>query len=215
MRELSKVFDGVELPVQEINQELYFDISGVANKYGKQLSHWENLESTKEYFEALEIVSVQENIKLIIKQGQSAYLHREIFVLFARWINVKFAVWADRLVIDILTRQTQVIETQLKAKDKKIELLSSSLYAKPRGGNLETVTRIIKDYSVQITPHKLNELLAELNVLGKEEMTLTHYTAHNMSKGVPLVHTRTVLEILDTYAIKRGQGYEDKRPTLF
>lgn len=49
--------------------------------------------------------------------GQGTFLHPDLVVLFARWINPKFAVWCDAIIKQILTG-----EIELKYKKVQQEL---------------------------------------------------------------------------------------------
>ena len=222
MKELSKVFNGVTLPIQEIDQELYFDVSGIAKKYGKKLNEWEKLENTKEYMLVIErekngqeLSPVQENIKFVIKQGQQAFLHREVFVLFARWINIKFAVWSDRLIIKILTDKTHLIENQLRATELENKKMHNKIYGKERGDYFETSVYMVREYDIAITPHELNQIMCKEGYLSVVINEKPKYFSEVMSRGVPLLHVDTVLRIIDKLGIKRGTGYSDTHPPLF
>lgn len=104
---------------------------------------------------------------------------------------------------------------QLEAKDKQIKKLSSSVYAKPRGGGLETVTRVIRDYGIKCTPHDLNILLCSAGILSSEDRIVEHFVSSTMSGDVALVHVNTVLRIVDESELERDLGYADNNPSLF
>jgi len=211
MKELKKIFNGAELTVSEKNGNMYFDVSGVANKYNKRISRYEETEEFKEYLKVCNIARSE----AILKVGNTVEIHKDIFVSFARWINIKFAVWADKLIYSIITGEVKILNNKLLVKDEQIKRLSSSLYAKPRGSGSETVTRIIRDYSIEMTPHELNIFLCGEGILSTEDRVVEHFVSNTMHNDIALVHVDTVLALLDKYGVARGLGYADNRPTLF
>ncbi len=49
MKELTKIFDGIEIPVEYTDEEnMWFNVSGVANRFGKNIGDWKNGKRTKE-----------------------------------------------------------------------------------------------------------------------------------------------------------------------
>ncbi len=122
-----KSFHGTNVKVEFFKNEMYFDVSGIANKYNKRLQDWRKLESTKEYFSEVEMSPHQENFKLIRKAGKTVLLHRSVFVNFARWVNVEFAVWSDKLIWDILTGEKILCEKERNQFEHKIEVQRSEI----------------------------------------------------------------------------------------
>ncbi len=121
------------------------------------------------------------------------------------------------LITQFFTMRDRLEEKQSKAlsiKDKQIKMLSETVYAKPRNNGLESVTRIVKDYNIDMTPHDLNILLTSKGMLRVEDIVQELYTSNNMSHGTALVHVDSVLQIIDEFEIDRGVGFADKYPRL-
>ena len=62
-----KNFHGTAVKVEFFKNEMYFDVSGIANKYNKRLKRYLEMDSTKEYIEMYGNVHHQENFKLVRK----------------------------------------------------------------------------------------------------------------------------------------------------
>lgn len=88
--------------------DAYFNATAVAKAFGKRPYDWLELDVTKEYIFELRSQTVhQQNQWVITKNGSpenggGTWLHPDLGVPFARWLSVKFAVWADRQIKDIL-----------------------------------------------------------------------------------------------------------------
>jgi len=233
MKELTKVFKKVEIKVDVLDgSNMWFDISGVANKFGKNITEWKNSKRVKEKIKLLEN---QSNLKMIKVSGYQTKIHRSLFVDFARWINIEFDIEADKIIMDILLGEKQLCEKQftelqkqieqkqkqieqkqkqIEQKEEKIKQLSEKVYARPNGNGFETVHRIISDYGINITPHDLNEILYKRGLLNRKIVQKYVYTSNNMRALTPLVHVDTVLSIVDSLGFDRGFGYTDTHPTF-
>jgi len=222
-----KKFHGAIVNIEFFGEEMYFDISGVASKFGKKLSRWENLDATKEYIDKLSdgYAIVTELLpELIIRKGNSAYLHRSIFVNFARWVNVEFSVWADRVIWDVLTGEKVLCEKErdhfektLESKDRTIKKLKEHIYAKPRKGDFQVVDRIRQDYKIQCSTKMLNELLVREGYMVEEEVVKMQYFSNSpyvQNGKVPTVYTQKLLDLVDEENIARDIGPEDIAPRL-
>ena len=112
--------------------------------------------------------------------------------------------------IQLESKNNQLLETRLRLKEAK-----RKMYAHPRNGNSETVTRIISDYGIEISAADLNMIL-----VGKKLLTATakkgfDFSNENMSGNTPLLHIETVLNIVDEVGITRRLGQLDLTPSLF
>ncbi len=108
--------------------------------------------------------------------------------------------------------QIEKKDTQLKESQKVIKSMSERAYAKRRDGDLQTVTRIISDYGVDIKPSELNVLLVKKGLLTLEVVEIFSFESKNMSGKTPLVHINTVLDILEDENI--AIGVEDAQQTF-
>lgn len=82
----------------------WFNATQAAAKFGKEPAQWARLPATQEYLQALES-KYGKNTYLKTKRGQAGgtWLHPRLAVMFARWLDVDFAIWCDEQ-IDLLVR---------------------------------------------------------------------------------------------------------------
>lgn len=118
------------IPFNYQGQPVRFNTAGwinaadAATQFGKRVDHWLANAETKQYIEALaEALNTRDSGDLICTRrgrGGGTWLHPKLAVAFARWLDVKFAVWCD-LHIDALLRgelnERQQFERACKALD--------------------------------------------------------------------------------------------------
>jgi hypothetical protein len=82
---------------------LWINATATAKEFGKDLENYWRLASTKSYVDKLAELSSVENTdlkKIIVGKGkpQGTYLHPELVVHFARWLDDGFAIECDRFI---------------------------------------------------------------------------------------------------------------------
>jgi hypothetical protein len=106
--------EGLSLNVQ-FTGEAFFNATVVAKAFGKKPSHWLELSETQEYITEVSAQTALEQNQLVTTKmgspeaGGGTWLHPDLGIPFARWLSVKFAVWADRQVKDILIGQPKIM----------------------------------------------------------------------------------------------------------
>lgn len=91
----------------------WFNATEVAKNFGKKTNDWLRLESTKEYIACLEELAMRENPASVENQlvrtekggsngGGGSWFHPKLAVSFARWLDVRFAVWCDMQIDKLL-----------------------------------------------------------------------------------------------------------------
>ncbi len=91
------------------NSEGWINATDVAKRFGKRPVDWLKQDETREYLVALADAltcdpgSLVETSRARADRGGGTWLHPKLAVAFARWLDLKFAVWAD-LHIDALLR---------------------------------------------------------------------------------------------------------------
>lgn len=92
----------------------YFNMTKAAQHYGKYIGDFWKLNETKEYLDAMVVTT---GIPLeILKQARcggkgadaGTWAHPKLAVFFARWLDVRFAVWCDLMVDEILRGRVEV-----------------------------------------------------------------------------------------------------------
>ncbi len=103
----------------QFREDGYFNMTNAAKHTGKRLEHfWEN-SSTSEYVEELKRVFKHRNSGdcLLVQSFRGGktpgtWAHPKLAVFFARWLDVKFAVWCDMVIDDLLRGKAEVTITK-------------------------------------------------------------------------------------------------------
>lgn len=106
-----------------------------AQAFGKRLDHFLVLKETKEYVDALQAIPGITGTAIQAIRGGSTpgtWAHPKLAVFFARWLDVRFAVWCDAMIEDILKGKAEVTIT------KPAE---SAVMALPVGPNFSQIGR--------------------------------------------------------------------------
>lgn len=98
------------IPVS-FTDEGWFNATAVAKRFGKRVDHWLQNAETREYIAALAAaITTRDSGEFIrTREGRNGgtWLHPKLAVAFARWLDVRFAVWCD-LQIDRILRHEPV-----------------------------------------------------------------------------------------------------------
>lgn len=88
-----------------------------AKAFGKRIDNFLVNEETRRYLEALTalvpgkpVTSVQRGNGLL--PGVGTWAHPKLAVFFARWLDVRFAVWCDSVIDDILRGKAELVVTK-------------------------------------------------------------------------------------------------------
>jgi hypothetical protein len=84
----------------------YFNMTKAAKHFGKQLQNFWLSPDTKEYMDAMS-KTLKSNELSQAKSGRygGTFAHPKLAIFFARWLDVRFAVWCDAMIEDILKGQ--------------------------------------------------------------------------------------------------------------
>ena len=108
----------------------YFNMTKAAQSFGKRLDNFKALPSTQEYMEALaSSLNISEEELMISTQGshRGTFAHPKLAVFFARCLDVKFAVWCDSMIEDILkgAAKVDIVKPQQSAVIRTTEALGT------------------------------------------------------------------------------------------
>lgn len=99
--------------------EVYFNITHIAQHYGKNISKFFKNKSTREYMDALdELLIENQNSKSKIKlkytkRGRETaenkgtfgtYLYKDLAIMFFRWLDIRFAVMCDQFLKQVISQ---------------------------------------------------------------------------------------------------------------
>jgi hypothetical protein len=89
----------------------YFNMTKAAKVFGKEAKHFWSLPSTVEYLEALhETVGKSDLYEARPGRNGGTWGHPKLAVFFARWLDVKFAVFCDTVIDDILNKKAEHLQ---------------------------------------------------------------------------------------------------------
>lgn len=137
------------------NNEINFSLRGdgkgtminateMAKPFGKLFADWYRQKSTKEFLKALESVMGIPITDLIVKiQGgvpkfQGTWLHENVALEFARWLNPMFSIWCNDRIKEIMINGYSIIDQSRESferaymdiQQKLIESNNENIYLK-------------------------------------------------------------------------------------
>lgn len=101
-KEITKHYQDVEI---SFTTEAWFNATRAAVRFGKRPAYWLRTKETKEY---LVVLSSELNVRICTLtrvgrgQGKDTWMHPELGVAFARWLEPAFRRWCDRQIKAIL-----------------------------------------------------------------------------------------------------------------
>lgn len=111
------------------NFDGWINATDIAKSYGRRLDHWLSTQETEEYIAALgRHLNTRKRGDLIHTRrgaGGGTWLHPKLAVVFARWLDIDFAVWCDmqidRLLSgdNIIKQRLKVVALEMKEQDRK------------------------------------------------------------------------------------------------
>jgi len=96
--------------------DAWFNATEAAGRFGKRLDHWLQNAETLEYVRALDELHGGKPSQILharksgyvktsrarADRGGGTWLHPDLAVVFARWLDVRFGVWCDRQIKHII-----------------------------------------------------------------------------------------------------------------
>ena len=91
----------------------FFNMTKAAQCFGKRMDHFMKSPDTKLYVEALKSIHPNRGIcETKAGNGGGTWAHPKLAIFFARWLDVRFAVWCDAMIEDILKGNAEVLITK-------------------------------------------------------------------------------------------------------
>lgn len=93
------------------NEDGWFNATAAAMHYEKRPVDWLALDSTQEYIATLcDLLRSEKSSLLKVKRGgrgasDATWFHPKLAVPFARWLDVRFAIWCDIQIDGLLKGQ--------------------------------------------------------------------------------------------------------------
>ena len=195
---------------------MYFDISGVANKANKRFSRYVERDEFKEYLKMCSNVHNLNETELIKKSGHQVKIHKVLLVDFARWINIEFAVFADKIIMDILLGNKHLCEAKVETLENELKKEKSKKDGSFTFNNRVTMESIRKEYGYKASLSELFAAMKEHNII--EFKKVFHNEWHSLvpyaerKDGRLLFHEDTIVQTLDELGYERESGHLDSNP---
>lgn len=123
---ITKTFDSPKGPLQfTFRKDGWLNMTAAARHFGKDLSNWLRSPETQEYIEILKSVEFTEYVQAERGRFGGTWAHPKLAVFFARWLDVRFAVWCDMAIDDILRGHAELLVT--KPQESSLVALEAAL----------------------------------------------------------------------------------------
>lgn len=145
-------YEGNEITFKSENGVMV-NATEMAKSFGKRVNDWLTNKSTREFLEELSAVRKipvtgilttesetsedAEGVLVRVVQGgtpslQGTWLHEDVAMEFARWLNPKFAIWCNDRIKELLTQGVTTISDDDDVIRKAMEVLNRRLEDKER-----------------------------------------------------------------------------------
>jgi len=99
--------------VFHFREDGYFNMTKAAKAFGKDLQVFIRRDDTVEYIDALsKTVPGTELVQAKAGRYGGTWAHPKLAVFYARWLDVKFAVFCDMVIDDILNKKDELTITK-------------------------------------------------------------------------------------------------------
>jgi hypothetical protein len=135
----------------DFQEDGWFNMTKAANAFGKRLDKFWGAVETKAYLDAACKLTPKgvSFVETRHGRGGGTWAHPKLAVFFARWLDVRFAVWCDSIIDDIL-RGRVVPQEAPEAPSTGLQVLIDGVDIREV---LKTVSRGLDDLSEQGPGH--------------------------------------------------------------
>lgn len=139
----------------------YFNMTKAASIFEKDLSNFMRSPDAQEYIDALSN-SVDSGLLVQAKAGRygGTWAHPKLAVFFARWLDVKFAVFCDMVIDDILNKKAELTITKPE-ESAVMQLPKSFAEALRLAAELEEQKEALAAENKQLTLHTDSKYIAD------------------------------------------------------
>ncbi len=181
--------NGIEFKVIEGN--IYANATSMCKPFGKKFSHWLENKSTNEMIaEVSEAIGIPTGDLIITQVGVNSYIHEELVLELANWLDVKFRRWCQKQISTLLREgevslksksEEEMILELFPSTDSNLVMLTANTIRENKQLKVELkeerdfISHVVHNETYYITPTamankfglsavKLNKILEELNV---------------------------------------------------
>ena len=209
MSNITKQFNSTPIT---FNDDGWFNATEAAKAFDKEPAQWLRLPGTVEYMTALaETIPVKITGLVATKRGQAGgtWLHPKLGVAFARWLDVRFAVWCDAQ-IDAIMRGQQSLKAERSAL--RVEFTPMT----------DAIVRARQEAGKDIKPHHFSNECDLVNRIALGVPAAKFRADNEIPKDQPLrdylspeqVRCLISLQRANTVYIDDGMVFEDRKVKL-
>lgn len=186
------------------NESGWFNATVAAAHYGKRPVDWLALDSTQEYIETLADFSNCEKSSLLKtragRHNGGTWLHPKLAVPFARWLDVRFAIWCD-----------VQIEGLFKGRHPHLDWRRARSQATASFKVMNDVLQMVRQESGKVTArhHFINEARLINGVLSGQFSALDRERLSESDLSL-----LANLEVRNSVLIGRGLPYAERKTSL-
>ena len=167
--------NGIEFKV--VDGEVYANATSMCKPFGKLFADWKRLKQTNEMIvEVSEAMGIPIGDLTIVENGKSSYIHEELVLELANWLEVKFRRWCQKQ-----------ISTLLREGEVKIVKQDSYMIENP----VDRAKRWIEEYEEKLALENKIQENAPLVSLAKERLSFDDCVS--------------ITDATRTFDLKRGQ----------
>ena len=211
MSNITKQFDSTPIT---FNDDGWFNATTAADKFGKRMDHYFANAETTAYIVALcaDDLNPRDSgyfVKTKRGAGGGTWLHPELAVHFARWLDVRFAVWCDRQIRDIITGRQSI-----KAERSALRVEFAPM--------TDAIVRARQEAGKDIKPHHFSNEADLCNRIALGAPAAKFRADNEIPKDQPLrdylspeqVMCLISLQRANTVYIDDGMAFEDRKAKL-
>lgn len=117
MKLITREFN-TDLITFDLSSDMMISLTDIAKANGKQVKHWLENQSTKEYLDEYgSVVGIPTTDLLVVKQGgtnQGTWANQDIALYFAQWCSPKFHIWCNNQIKELLTKGVVAMPTSYR-----------------------------------------------------------------------------------------------------
>lgn len=185
-----KVFGDVNLSVEIIDDEnMYFDISGISNKFNKRFDRYTSRSDFKEYLKSVKNVHNLNETELIRKSGHQIKIHNVLLIDYARWINSDFAVWSDKIIFDIFKGDKILCDKQFEMQKKQLQIVQQNLKEvqlnkmKTYKDGFKSLRKYLKDNGIEMSEDVAWNILLDKGLIVEADIVVKRKILHDETLG--------------------------------
>ena len=174
---------GSAIEFKMVDNNVYANATSMCKPFGKLFADWKRLKSTDDIIQEIsEDMGIPIADLMIIENGNGSWIHEELVIEFASWINIKFKRWIQKQIATLI-------------RDGKVELIQDSYMIE---NPIERAKRWIEE---QQEKEQLKLEVVEKTEIIEEQKPLVELAEERLSKDECV----SITDVTRTYDLKRGQ----------